>query len=216
MKYKEQLNQIKWKEKREIILERDNNKCRCCNIDRNDIISLFRKAKLKTSQEILDEGFSIIISLDKKSVLLLKGMEKEAVPVLKRKNDIDIMKLKFGYKYGPKVEFVFPTIKRFAVPEDCDLSSEQDLNVHHKYYLNGKLAWEYKNEALISLCANCHQKEHKNNEIFVYAINGETLGKVEICNRCNGSGVLKEYNYYKGGVCFQCFGTGDNISEFIT
>lgn len=65
MRYSEQLKQNEWKEKRKVILERDNNKCRSCNRDRNEMISIYPKAKLKSSKDLLKEGFSIILSSDK-------------------------------------------------------------------------------------------------------------------------------------------------------
>jgi len=34
------------------------------------------------------------------------------------------------------------------------------LRVHHKYYLNGRLPWEYPNDAFMVLCEDCHKKEH--------------------------------------------------------
>jgi 5-methylcytosine-specific restriction endonuclease McrA len=35
-----------------------------------------------------------------------------------------------------------------------------DLQVHHKYYETGCMAWEYPLEALQTLCRGCHAKEH--------------------------------------------------------
>jgi hypothetical protein len=35
-----------------------------------------------------------------------------------------------------------------------------NLNVHHLNYEKGKLAWEYPNEKLITLCVDCHENEH--------------------------------------------------------
>lgn len=35
------------------------------------------------------------------------------------------------------------------------------LHVHHTYYKDDKFAWEYPNEALITLCKGCHYKFHK-------------------------------------------------------
>lgn len=32
------------------------------------------------------------------------------------------------------------------------------LHVHHRYYLKGADPWEYPDEALVSLCKDCHQK----------------------------------------------------------
>lgn len=39
----------------------------------------------------------------------------------------------------------------------CD--SSKKLQVHHKYYLPDLMAWEYPNEALITLCKDCHELE---------------------------------------------------------
>lgn len=34
------------------------------------------------------------------------------------------------------------------------------LHVHHLYYLPNKLAWEYDNKCLVTLCHKCHYEEH--------------------------------------------------------
>jgi 5-methylcytosine-specific restriction endonuclease McrA len=36
-----------------------------------------------------------------------------------------------------------------------------DLQVHHTLYFDNKKLWEYDDLHLITLCRNCHQKEHK-------------------------------------------------------
>lgn len=51
--------------------------------------------------------------------------------------------------------------------------AQSHLNVHHLSYEKGKLAWEYPNEQLITLCEQCHAKEHKTTrpyvgEVYVY------------------------------------------------
>ena len=38
--------------------------------------------------------------------------------------------------------------------------SKKDLHVHHKKYIVGKLAWEYEDECLITVCNKCHSKHH--------------------------------------------------------
>lgn len=38
--------------------------------------------------------------------------------------------------------------------------AKSHLNVHHLSYENGKLAWEYPNQQLITLCKDCHENEH--------------------------------------------------------
>ena len=50
--------------------------------------------------------------------------------------------------------------------------SKKQLEVHHTYYLSGKMPWEVPDECLITLCRVCHRKEHKDkiipikNEVF--------------------------------------------------
>jgi 5-methylcytosine-specific restriction endonuclease McrA len=38
--------------------------------------------------------------------------------------------------------------------------SKHHLQVHHKYYESGKMAWEYPFEALATLCSYCHGITH--------------------------------------------------------
>lgn len=38
--------------------------------------------------------------------------------------------------------------------------SPNNLQVHHLYYLSGKMAWEYPFEALTILCKHCHEITH--------------------------------------------------------
>jgi len=43
----------------------------------------------------------------------------------------------------------------------CQLCrSHEHLQVHHKKYIKGRLAWEYDEENLITLCSECHKKVH--------------------------------------------------------
>jgi 5-methylcytosine-specific restriction endonuclease McrA len=54
--------------------------------------------------------------------------------------------------------------------QECyaDRSDDVILNVHHKYYIDGYMPWEYPDEALITLCEDCHRMEHEYNDIDVY------------------------------------------------
>lgn len=38
--------------------------------------------------------------------------------------------------------------------------SERNLQVHHKEYIAGKMAWEYHDSYLITLCDRCHKVAH--------------------------------------------------------
>lgn len=50
--------------------------------------------------------------------------------------------------------------------------STHNLQVHHKYYIKhqGKYIepWDYSDDALITLCARCHYRVHKNKPNKVY------------------------------------------------
>lgn len=39
--------------------------------------------------------------------------------------------------------------------------TSKNLDVHHKYYLQGKMAWDYPDAALMTLCRSCHGNIHK-------------------------------------------------------
>lgn len=38
---------------------------------------------------------------------------------------------------------------------------ELTLHVHHKQYVKGRLAWEYPNDELVTLCEGCHEVAHE-------------------------------------------------------
>lgn len=48
---------------------------------------------------------------------------------------------------------------------ECECIDE--LEVHHLYYIKGKRAWEYPNNALVTWCNKCHKKWHNTHEIVV-------------------------------------------------
>jgi hypothetical protein len=39
-------------------------------------------------------------------------------------------------------------------------SKEKTLNAHHEYYKKGKSVWDYPDSALVTLCKECHSKNH--------------------------------------------------------
>ena len=43
--------------------------------------------------------------------------------------------------------------------QTCGATNEE-LHVHHLYYIDGKNPWEYDDEALVTLCCNCHTIFH--------------------------------------------------------
>jgi 5-methylcytosine-specific restriction endonuclease McrA len=43
--------------------------------------------------------------------------------------------------------------------------SGKHLQVHHRYYIDGRKAWEYPLNALVTLCDKCHWFEHEKHGI---------------------------------------------------
>lgn len=84
------------------------------------------------------------------------------------------------------------------------------LNIHHKYYVKDKAPWEYEDDALITLCQECHGIEHKTKKTPVYRnIHLKDIsGYAQICDRCGGEGYLPQYDHVEHGICFKCYGEG--------
>lgn len=44
----------------------------------------------------------------------------------------------------------------------CEIcKSNKELNVHHTIYIENRLPWNYSDNQLMTLCANCHEREHE-------------------------------------------------------
>lgn len=80
------------------------------------------------------------------------------------------------------------------------------LNVHHLYYQDELLPWEYPDKALITYCKECHQELHEEIRVPHKDKNGKDIGFLISCPRCGGAGELPQYWYVENGICFQCRG----------
>lgn len=88
------------------------------------------------------------------------------------------------------------------------------LNVHHKFYVKNRMAWDYDDAALTTLCADCHKDLHQNEEVLQYDEYGNVVRKLTVCSRCNGAGILPQYMHVQNGICFRCWGV--QYDELIT
>lgn len=62
------------------------------------------------------------------------------------------------------------------------------LNVHHLNYERGKLAWEYPNEKLVTMCEYCHSQEHGTTQPYVgevYAFEHSDFTNYSVCYGIN-------------------------------
>lgn len=178
--YSEKLKTYEWRNKRNYIVNRDNHSCNKCKSKPTEFQN-GRYVRKKTEKEIREykEYFG---------KLWFESVKEEYKEI-----------------YDPE------NPPWFLQNEDrIPLNHEPNptfLHVHHKYYVLNNLPWEYPNEALVTLCQNCHQNLHNETEIEVFTDENKTT-KVEIiiCEKCNGSGYLPEFHYYEKGICFSCNG----------
>jgi hypothetical protein len=84
------------------------------------------------------------------------------------------------------------------------------LDVHHRYYIIGRQPWEYPDEALWTLCRDCHTKLHKASQVpFVEEVDGKlVVCDWVVCAKCHGAGRFECYREFADGVCYRCRGTG--------
>lgn len=90
------------------------------------------------------------------------------------------------------------------------------LNIHHKYYIEGHNPWDYEEEALTTLCEECHAKFHSTTTVPIYKdIRGTKVHvcDADTCPRCGGSGYLPQYSHVENGICFECWGEGVILPE---
>ena len=87
------------------------------------------------------------------------------------------------------------------------------LNIHHTYYIEGRKPWEYDNEALVTLCEDCHKKRHETSSIPYYDTNNRLIRNLIKCDRCGGSGYLPQYSHVEHGRCFKCGGEGVALGD---
>ncbi len=205
MTYAALLERPEWIAKRDEIIDRDGHNCTSCGIPEPTIdgaalgnpfnpnkVWLFPKKewelRLKEIFLLYPRQYSYNAELDKCIGYAISSIQNYA-HLLKHNADSVYVENHFGWH----------------------------LQVHHKYYLDSfPEPWAYEDDALITLCCFCHLKEHKYNEIPLYHLKGEKLVLKEHltpCPKCEGIGVLPEYDYYKHGVCFGC--QGNRFMEFI-
>tara|TARA_R110002020_G_scaffold419155_1_gene628390 strand:- start:380 stop:1081 length:702 start_codon:yes stop_codon:yes gene_type:complete len=76
------------------------------------------------------------------------------------------------------------------------------LHIHRKYYIRGHLAWGYADDALVSLCENCHRDLHSSSAIAVYNSDHDLEDYYSNCKRCHGMGFFPEFSPCAGWSMF--------------
>lgn len=107
--------------------------------------------------------------------------------------------------------FISITYKNIVISIKCR-KEIKPLNIHHLYYVKDLKPWEYDDSALVTLCADCHEKRHKTNVPIYNSIDRSNLfGYATICPKCNGLGFIPKYAHVENGICFRCGGEGVKI-----
>ncbi|MDD3005871.1 HNH endonuclease [Flavobacterium sp.] len=230
--YNLQLNTIEWKNKRENIIKRDGFCCTRCDSTqsflKNDFNVQFRLRQKLNSNSIVYENKPIELikkELNIKNITIVEipfdnsfcGISDNGIlflvnsDILKNtpKNELVINRCESEkgerfYVFGQKnckysnLEYFIPQISTDRVI----------LHVHHTFYVKDKLAWDYNDDDLITLCNKCHTEVHDQIVIPWYEIIGGELRKLPYrpCKRCNGIGYFPEYKNVEDGVCFRCKG----------
>jgi hypothetical protein len=87
------------------------------------------------------------------------------------------------------------------------------LHVHHTYYQEGLMPWEYPNSSLETLCWQCHREFHAQHKVEWRDLEGTSKGLLTPCIRCHGAGYFPQFQYVENGICFRCHGA--KFEEFI-
>lgn len=209
MGYYDDLKSDNWALKRLVIIERDEFKCKKCDLERPALRGIVKSFGILTYTELIAKGSSFNLGQ-------LPVNYDNLNYTGDRSRKFELKDLRFSLLY--REEKVFGILKKFHrlvcfYPDTFSRENVSDLNVHHKYYISGRKPWEYDNDALVTLCVKCHKEEHEKSEVIVYSEDGGELYKTAICRKCGGSGYLHEYDYYYAGICFECGGEGSLLLD---
>jgi len=230
MKYKDQLNSDFWYQKRKEILQRDKFTCKNC-LNKNLIHScregLILKIEDKTNNLLnIAQGWN-----DSKTLLLVISEidEKKISPMFIQENRFNNLSCEeimindsvyyeaIQEEDNSEEEVIaeFNNVKGVVnqnkinihcIKGNIGYKFAKNLHIHHKYYQLEKLAWEYPDDALDTLCWFCHEMLHSKSEIDILDKKGIKIGTKKLCNRCHGAGKFPEFNHVQNGICFKCKG----------
>ncbi len=91
------------------------------------------------------------------------------------------------------------------------------LQIHHRYYVINKLPWDYPDDALMTLCKECHTKLHEAGHVLVYEeVEGKLVRrKLKPCIRCLGAGFFPQWEHIEAGICFRCRGARFDVEVYV-
>jgi|GEM_PF-6536548 len=234
--YKQLLKSIDWKLFRLKILHRDGFKCQNCLNE-----SLIVEKKLKFYQlSLFYEPFHVNPNLTKLSEVEYTIWKSPDVVSSSIKNNLsvgDYLKLtslqnrkvlvaRYCDLNNNEVDFGIVSISNnynIDLNNPISLTSNANLlewhfilglNIHHKYYQDELMPWEYPHDSVQTLCNSCHESLHKSYKVPYKDKLGVVKEELTPCKRCTGCGIFPEYYYINDGICFRC--SGAKYEQFIT
>jgi len=212
MTYQEQLLDKKWKSKRNAVVV--DSRWKCFNCENQKIIQRsargqIKRIRLKGSEETQIHAtpyllkFEILITLED---LTEHNILLNTHGTLSQEN---YSNYKLYYEIvdkDGKMRIVINAINEVWRDGFIKWKHVRGLHVHHKYYQEKLLPWEYPLNALTTLCWICHKELHENQKIIRLDENGNEKGMLTRCFRCHGTGYFPQYDHVEGGICFRCNG----------
>lgn len=213
--YEKLLKSHEWQIKRDSIVKRDKYCCRKCH---NESLKDFRHCEA-ISTYVGERDITFIL------LAILDGMK--GVTIKRERLEPDVSAMQYAIVYYEQMNArCFPIALRSldereiiwkgnipAVRNPIQSGDELlkwrwngTLHVHHKYYKLGLKPWEYPDEALISLCWQCHMKLHEFELVPVFNADDILVTSYHPCLRCFGAGYFPEYKHIENGICFRCQG----------
>lgn len=223
MAYQELLQNKNWLSKISLIVKRDNNECQECKNQKMKISS--KKGKIRNIECIDNQLLALLNSSDSR----FRGDKpKYRVDFFDELNNQQFAHIYLnGWLNASELNLLICMPLYYSENTDLNDVNYKDekliingitknkpqdwffvrnLHVHHTYYQEGKLPWEYLDEALITLCWICHEEIHKDQTIPVLNSSGNKIGSYTYCKRCFGAGVFPEYRHIEKGIYFRCKG----------
>lgn len=227
MTYGELLLDSKWKSKRNLIVQRDNAQCqRCFNSE------IIEQSKVGTLVELTCEDNQLTALLNADDPRFRAERPKYKLRFRPESSSIELEKNIYilGWHEQPIIDKLVgcPVFYNYESADDTfgtnsdetlvingikksnkqsnDWFHVNNLHVHHTFYQQGKLPWEYPCDSLITLCWYCHIKLHENETVPNLNEQGVEIGRLTYCLRCWSAGYFPQYSHVDNGICFRCEG----------
>lgn len=106
----------------------------------------------------------------------------------------------------------------------CQICGDKEttLHVHHKFYNSGAEPWEYRDGALVTVCANCHEPEAEFTKEVSRTLTTTILGcganadeMLSIAGAFNSCATLTKEDFAVLAYIIEGYGVSDSIREAL-